>query len=526
VPHTSATLTTGGIKGGMTVEMHTTRIVGGLVLTLDDAAGTVADGEVEITGDRITYVGPRRAISAEDRIEVLDATGAIVMPGLVNAHLHSYGVFAKGSVDALPLDLFVPHVMPLGEALSDEDLYLAAALTAAESLRNGTTCLMDHLRFPYDRTLGAVEAAVRGYLDAGIRATVAPMFGDRTFADSLPQVDDPAARMLPSAAPADADAYLEACAQAVSRFHGAAGRIQIFLGTDGPQRCTLHLLEQSREFLETYPVGMQSHVFETASQRVRGMQLYGRSLVTLLADHGLLGPRLSLVHFVWSDAEDHARVKQSGAAVVHCPAANLQIGSGIAPVPEMLSVGIPIALGSDGANVLDLSVWTQARLAALLHRVAHPWYPAWVTSADVIQMATAGGATVHGLRDEIGILRPGARADVILLDGHGPALAPTADPVTTLVARETGSSVQTVLVGGEVTVRDGRCTRIDEAVLMSRLNQRWHEIQPFVQRQQQEMLTAYGGYVKAMYRRVMSDLDAHARFSRPSSEWPTTIPTD
>ncbi len=220
------------------VETDGTRIVGGLVLTLDGGPGAIPGGEVAIAGDRISYVGPRRAAPEGHATprgrgpEVLDARGAVVMPGLVNAHSHSYGVFAKGSVDTMPLDLFIPHVMPLGEALSDEDLYLAAALTAAESLRSGTTCLMDHLRFPYARTLRAIEAAVRGYLDAGIRATRSPQ--------------------------------CLATGPSPTRSHR---------WTTPPPAPSLRP-RRPRAFLNTYPVGMQSHVFAAVTQRVRGMQLY------------------------------------------------------------------------------------------------------------------------------------------------------------------------------------------------------------------------------------------------------------
>ncbi|HVI84567.1 MAG TPA: amidohydrolase family protein [bacterium] len=494
------------------------RIVGGQVLTLDGNAGPIHDGEVVVDGDTIAYVGPQRpAGPGETGYLTLNAHGSLVLPGLVNGHTHSYGVFAKGGVDGMPLDLFVPAVTALGEALRDEeDLYLAAALTAAEALRSGTTCLLDHLRYPFRLGCQAFEAAARGYLDAGVRATIAPMFGDRPFEDTLPQTGSrPAAARADIAG--DADAYLAACAQAVPRLHGARGRMQFFLGTDGPQRCTPYLLRRSREFLDAYPVGMQSHVYETATQRVRGGQLYGTSLVAVLEDFGLLGPRLSLVHFVWPEGEDLQRVRRAGATVVHCPGANLQLGSGIAPVPEMTEMGIPVALGTDGANSLDLSLWTQIRLAALLHRVTHPWYRSWLTSAAVLRMATCGGAAAHRLSGQIGVLRAGAKGDVILLDPRASAVAAGRDPALNLVMRETGASVHTVLVGGEIVVRDGRCVRIDEADLLSRLGRRAEQLRPEVERRQEEMRSRYGPSVEAMYQEVMSSLGNDTRFSGPAS---------
>jgi cytosine/adenosine deaminase-related metal-dependent hydrolase len=503
----------GGVRPGV-------RVVGGLVATFTPDLGTIADGEVEIRGDTITYVGPRRALlPGEPWVEVLDAGGTLVMPGLVNGHVHSYGVFAKATVDTIPLDLFIPRVMALGEILEDEDLYLAAALTALEALRTGTTCVLDHLRYPYRRPLASFEAAVRGYLDAGIRATVAPMFGDRPFADTLPQVPHIAATGLPSGEPADADVYLQACAEAVSRWHGAAGRIQFFLGTDGPQRCTPHLLAGSRQFLDAYPVGMHSHVLEAATQRVRGFQLYGKSLVAVLDEVGLLTPRLSLVHFVWSDDDDHCRVAAAGASIVHCPAANLQVGSGLAPIPELLARGVPVALGTDGANVLDLSLFTQVRLAALIHRVAYPWYHRWIRAQDVVRMATAGGAAVHGLTGQIGVLRPGARADLVLLDARGHALAGADDVALALATRETGGSVRTVLVAGEVVVRDGRSTRLDEEALITRFLRRRAALRPLIARRQEEILGAYGPYIEAIYRAVMRDLGGDVRVARPTTAW-------
>jgi 5-methylthioadenosine/S-adenosylhomocysteine deaminase len=266
---------------------------------------------------------------------------------------------------------------------------------------------------------------------------------------------------------------------------------------------------------------MQSHVYEAATQRVRGGQLYGKSLVAVLEDFGLLGPSLSLVHFVWADADDLQRVGRAGGVVVHCPGANLQLGSGIAPLPEMTEMGIPLALGTDGANSLDLSLWTQIRLAGLLHRVAHPWYRFWLTSAAVLQMATGGGAAAHRLSGQIGVLRAGAKGDVILLDPRASAVGAGRDPAVNLVMRETGASVHTVLVGGKIVVRDGQCVMIDEADLLSRLGRRSEQLRPELERRQAEMRSRYGPAVEAMYQEVMSSLGDDTRFSRPASRWRT-----
>jgi len=497
------------------------RIVGGLVITLDRELGTIDDGEVTIEGDRIVHVGRRMPSQDDDKAaEAIDARGAIVLPGLVNAHTHSYGVYGKGSVDKIPLDLFIPRVTALGDAFEDEDIYLAAALTAVESLKAGTTCLFDHLRFPHGRPLQSVAAAIQAYLEVGIRATVAPMFGDRSLVDSLPEtLGQTPPRLVPSSV-ADVDAYFGACAEAVSRWHGAEDRIQVFLGTDGPQRCSMTLLERSRAFLDAYPVGMQSHVLETLTQHVRGMQLYGRSLVAVLEELGLLGPRLSLVHFVWSDDNDHARVASAGAAVVHCPGVNLQLGSGIAPVLEMLAKGIPVALGTDGANSLDLGMFTQIKLALLIHRVTHPWYHKWIGAEEVFRMATEGGAEVHGMRGEIGVLRPGARADVTLLDRYTDALSPTDEPLLALATRETGSSVRTVIVGGQVVLRDRRCTRVDEDALLERLVKRRRALEPVIAGRQSEILATHRAYLEAMYQHVMRTATGDTRLARPPAAWP------
>ena len=188
----------------------------------------------------------------------------------------------------------------------------------------------------------------------------------------------------------------------------------------------------------------------------------GGSFVQYLDRFGLIGPLSSLAHFVWCTDRDIELAAERGVNVVNNPASNLLLGSGLQPTARLLRAGITVALGSDGSSGGPANLFEAARLATLLSRVSEPDSERWLTASDALRMATAHGGAVLGQAGELGVIRAGAHADLTVLDLASPIYRPLGDLVNHLVLYEDGRSVDTVIVGGEVVVRGGRCTRVDE----------------------------------------------------------------
>ncbi|MBI2323170.1 MAG: amidohydrolase family protein, partial [Chloroflexi bacterium] len=196
-------------------------------------------------------------------------------------------------------------------------------------------------------------------------------------------------------------------------------------------------------------------------------RLYGGSVVAYLDRLGFLSPRVSLAHAVWLTPDDIATVARTGAAIAHNPMSNLNLGSGIAPVPAYLRAGIPVGLGTDGYSGGNHAMFEAMRLAAALHTVHTTDYAQWLRPPDVLRLATHGGATVAQLAGGGGALAVGRRADLVILGADSPALTPLNDLVDQLVYCERGAAVETVVVNGEVVVQGGRVATVDEPAILA-----------------------------------------------------------
>src|SRR5437870_2816312 len=211
-------------------------------------------------------------------------------------------------------------------------------------------------------------------------------------------------------------------------------------------------------------------------------QLYGHSLLQHLDSLGILGANLSLAHSIWIEAEDVEFFAKSGATAVHNPASNLRLGSGLAPVRQFLSAGVPVALGTDGAASNDgQNMFDALRLAALIHNGAGTDFNQWVTAIQALGMAMRNGARALGL--DAGILAAGKLADLVLLRRDTPAFTPLNDVMGQLVFCENGSSVDTVIVNGEVVVQGGRVTRVDESEVLHLATRARERLDPSIQRE-------------------------------------------
>ncbi len=442
-------------------------IRGGTVLSLGETHDLVGPADILVQDGTIAAVGALTAQQFDGCDEIIDATGKLIMPGMVNAHLHSPASLSAGTVD----DASHPVFMWLNQAdtanRTPREIYVSALMACTQMLLSGTTAVIDH--FP-EQNFGEedVAAVVQAYEDSGMRAVVALRIWDGEYDDIFPDpasISAEALAELRDASPlnprplADTMALVEAC---IKRFNGRAGRIAVFPGPSNPSRCTDDLLMACQGLAETYGVGIHLHLLETSRQDQLARARYGRSMVEQLDNLGVLTSRLSCAHCIWMDEDGLRRMAASGAVAVHNPESNLKFGSGLAPLRDMKRLGVAVALGTDGISQNDNLIMHDAmHLAAILHRSGDRDRTYWIRAADALKMATLGGARAMQLRGKIGAIEVGMQADLVVYGQSAPWWQPMNDPVQQMVHGENGSSVEFVMVAGRVLVRDGHVVAYD-----------------------------------------------------------------
>jgi len=424
---------------------------GGDVL-LHEGQWRVARADVEVREGRIWAVRPSdgRADGVQRPLSVRDCSGCLVMPGLIQAHVHLCQTLFRGLADDLPLEAWLARrIWPLESAHTEESVYWSAMLGAAELLLGGTTAILD---METVRHTGAAFAALERI---GIRATAGKCLMDAH----------------PEGAPLDladsTDAALAEAQALAERWHGAAdGRLRYCFAPRFAPACSGPLLRAASDLAERFGAQLHTHAAETIVERQTVARSTGLGEIAYLESVGITEPRTVLTHCVWVDAKEIARLAAQQTNLVHCPSSNLKLGSGIARVPEMLEAGCGVALGADGASCNNrLDVFAEMRLAALIQkpRLGAEALPA----GKVLELATLGGADALGLGDELGSIAVGKRADLVVLDLRGPHLVPASgDVVSHLVYAAQPSDVRDVFVDGRPVVLGGELltASVDEIV--------------------------------------------------------------
>lgn len=451
------------------------------VLTLDGADTEWPDADIVVRDGRIAAIGPGAANEVSPSgVRQIDARGQLAMPGLVNAHFHSPGNLMKGCLPGYPLELFMLHeVPPLATGADTSRLvYLRTMVGALEMLRRGVTAVHDDAYHVPLATVPGIDAIMAAYRDAGLRATVAidqPNVVEHEkfpfLADLLPAQERAAMDQAPRQS---ADELLALYAHLIDRWHGAEdGRLRAAVSCSAPQRVTPDYVQALSALSRRHDLPFNVHILETRLQRVLGDVKLGKSLVRHVHDLGILDERMMVIHAIWVDDDDIALLAQSGCTVAHNPVCNLRLGSGVMPWRALRRAGVPIALGSDEMNTDDsVNLWFVGKMAALLHTLSTPDFDAWPQPLEVLHALTRGGARAMRQAGEIGVLAPGARADLILLDLDTVAYLPLNDLRRQLVHCEDGASVRMTIVDGRVLFEQGRISGVDEAALRAEVRER------------------------------------------------------
>ncbi len=419
-------------------------IDGGTVVVMDEA-GTILEGAaVVVEGDSISALiraGARRPTG----VRAIDATGHLVIPGLVNAHGHAAMSLLRGLADDLPLMKWLnDYIFPAEAALVAPDfVYWGTLLSAVEMLKGGTTTFADMYYFRDDMA--------RATTDAGIRSVTGPHvigFPTPDFA-------------TPEASLADAADFMERYRDHPTVVPGVAAHALY--------TTPLEAVEAAFRLAERYDAPFQIHAVEDPSEDVTARELTGMGVVEALGSIGALRPGTVLAHSIYLSDEDLGRIAASGAGIAHNPQSNMKLGvARAAPVAAALAAGIPVGLGTDGpASNNDLDMFDEMDAAAKLQKFMLG-DPAALPAETVFRMATMGGARVLNLHDEIGSLEPGKRADIVLVDTRRPGMTPLYRVYSHLVYAARGSDVTTVIVNGRVVVRDREILTVDEEEVMER----------------------------------------------------------
>jgi cytosine/adenosine deaminase-related metal-dependent hydrolase len=408
---------------------------GGTILTID-AGHHVAAGDVASVDGVIVQVGGDYTPRTRD-YQIVDASGCLVMPGLVQAHVHTCQTLARGRADDLELMDWLRQVIWPYEAKLDEDAMTASAeLAQAELLLGGTTAILDMGTVHHtDQVFAAAERS-------GIRATVGKAMMDQP---------DP---LIPAGLTESTQASLDASAKLVSRWHGAAGdRLRYAFAPRFVLSCTDELLREVGVRAQAQHVRVHTHASESPGEVALVRQRFGRDNIFVLDELGLLGPHVCLAHCVHVSNDEKRLLAARGTHVCHCPSSNLKLASGIAQIPELIAAGISVALGADGAPCNNnLDGFLELRLAALLHKPRTG--PRSLPAPEVVRLATMGGAAALGLADRIGSLEVGKRGDVIAVDLSPLHTVPTSSPWSAIAYAAKACDVRHVAVDGKLVVRD------------------------------------------------------------------------
>lgn len=419
-----------------------------LVATMSDA-GELADGWVAISGGLVVGTGSS-ADAAPAASEVVDASGCLVTPGLINTHHHLYQNLTRAypPMTTAPLFGWLQTLYPLWSRLDEEGSYVSAWVGLAELALSGCTTSTDHLYLHPVRGGDLLSAEIAAASELGMR------FHPTRGSMSLSVKDG---GLPPDDVVSDDDSILAASEEAVRRHHDPSfgSMVQIALAPCSPFSVTRELMVRSAELAEKLDVRLHTHFAENAEDDAFSLQMFGCRPFDYLSDVGWVSDRTWVAHCVQPNADEIVKLGAAGVGVAHCPSSNLILASGIAPVVDLARAGARVGLGVDGSSSADsASLWLEARQTMLLAKLR-----SGASAADArlaLRMATVGGAGCLGREGELGVLAPGAVADLAIWDLTGVQFAGAiADPIEAWL-RCGPTFARDTIVAGRAVVRDGR----------------------------------------------------------------------
>jgi 5-methylthioadenosine/S-adenosylhomocysteine deaminase len=424
-------------------------VTGGVVVTMNPQREVFLDGAVAVDGTDIMAVGARADIEARFEADTLiDSAGCAVLPGLINAHTHTFQVLFRGLGDDLPvLEWAAQVVWPLTGELGPPDAAAAARLASLEMIKGGVSGFADSLYLNRDPEL--ILSIARAVERSGLRARLARACVDMGEAPRHIREERATAvrntRDLITAWNRGSDQRVQLCPEALFVL-----------------ACTPGLFHELHDVARETGTRLHTHAGESIVEATEIRRQTGKSIFEYLESVDALGDDVLAAHAVWTTAGDVEILRRTGTAVAHNPVSNQYLASGIPPVALMYRRGVSVGLGTDGASSNNTqNLFECLKSASLLQKVSLLDARA-LTAEDVLEMATLGGARALGLSDQIGSLEAGKRADIAVVAQQLPHSTPSLKPVSNLVYCAQASDVQTLIVDGTIVMRDRRVLTMDE----------------------------------------------------------------
>lgn len=400
-------------------------------------AGGIRRGSVLIEDNRIADVS--NTLSPGDADTVIDGTGKLLIPGLVNTHTHLSMTLFRGIADDLPLDRWLnDHIWPAEARLNGDYCYAGALLGCIEMIRSGTTSFND-MYFYMDHVARAVE-------EAGLRCVISHGMIDLGDTEKMM-------------------AELRESRRIIKECHGMADdRIRVALGPHSPYTCSEELLKETAALADKNDLMIHIHVSETENEVSEVSRSHGMTPVEYLDEVGVLGPRTVAAHCVWLKDWEIDVLAERDVKVSHNPSSNMKLASGVSPVARLLQRGVNVSLGTDGAaSNNNLDMFQEMKTASLLQKV-NLEDPTALPAMDVFSMATLNGARALGI--DAGLIAPGKLADIVILNTRRPHLTPWRNPPSHTVYSASGADVDTVICDGRILLRDGELEVLEEKYVM------------------------------------------------------------
>lgn len=436
-------------------------LVGGTVITMNQHYDLYPEGTVAIKGENIVAVGPVESIGdVYQADEEIDCTGAVIIPGLINAHTHIPMTLLRGLNDDLRLDVWLGYLMPVErEFVTPEFVKLGAEVACAEMIRSGVTAFADMYYFE-----GAIAETVA---DLGMRA----LLGQTILTFPAP----------------DAESFEDAlvlCRRFIEKWNGHP-RIQPAVSPHAWYTATPELLMACADLARAFDVPIHTHISETALEVENCRKEHNMPVVPWNAQHGILHCKLLAAHCVHLDRGEMYDLQKAGAGIAHCPTSNLKLSSGIAQVGQMLEMGLNVGVGTDGpASNNDLDMFEEMRLAALLAKTTSN-DPTVLPARQALELATIGGARAIHMAEIIGSLEVGKRADVTVVDmtriHNWPPFHNHSESVySRLIYAAKSTDVTHVLCNGRLLMSDRQLLTVNEQEIMQQAAEVAGSIDSFV----------------------------------------------
>ncbi len=413
---------------------HRILVKGATIITMNANRDVFETGDVLIEENLIKSIGPEIE-NPQEATKVISGKGKVALPGLINLHNHAAMTLFRSYADDLPLmEWLEKRILPAEAKLTGHDVYWGTSLALLEMLKGGTTTFVDMYYHMDDVAQACVDSGIRAVLSHGI-VGINSILGNKT---------------------------LKGAKEFAQKWHNTGnGRITTMLGPHAPYTCPPDFLRKVLKETEHMDTPFHIHLAETRNEMNDSLKNYQKTPVALMEEVGLFERQVLAAHCVHVTEEDMDILSKRKIGIAHNPGSNLKLGSGIAPIVKLLEKEALVGLGTDGAaSNNNLDMFEEIRLSSLMQKGYHG-DPTLLSVEDALSLATRRGSGALQVGD-IGVLREGAKADLILMDFEKPHLQPSDNPLANIVYSASSNDVDTVIVDGNLLVEHGRCLTLDE----------------------------------------------------------------